>query len=140
MENKSFTLQEAGLVIMVVGGATGAATALLGATAGRDAGIRVGSGIGIFSQGLGLFLSAVGDINDRGLTYGDFNPQAVRANLDASGKLLLGSGFMLGTVPIVLSLTLQDNKVLYGSTALLTVAGSACLGIAQDKGGLMNWK
>jgi hypothetical protein len=126
------TLQEVSLYIMISGGVGGA---ILGISASREIAPAAGSLI-LFSQGFGLLLSGVGDLKDREKTLGDLN---IRANLDASGKILLGNGLMLSSIPLIMSSPLEDNKLLYGGVGLLLVAGSACLGIAQDKGNLMNW-
>jgi hypothetical protein len=126
-------LQEAGLYIMVIGGASGTILGLVGPPAVSP----LAGSIILFSQGFGLLLSGVGDLRDREATLYDLN---IRANLDASGKILLGNGLMLTTVPLMMPLPLEDNKYLLTFILSLIASGSICLGLAQDKGNLMNWK
>jgi hypothetical protein len=135
MSRNRFTLQQAGVIIMMTGGITGAGTAIIGVGAGEKA-FRIGSSISLFTNGLGLILSGVGDLKDREKTLGELN---IRANLDASGKILLGNGLMLSSIPMIAPASFEDSKLLYAGIGLLLVSGSACLGIAQDKGSLMNW-
>ena len=127
------TLQQSAFYLMLTGGVVGTT---LGIFTPPEVSPLAGS-IVLFSQGFGLLLSGVGDLKDREATLYDLN---VRANLDASGKILLGNGLMLTTIPLMMPLPLEYNKFLLGFIASQIVAGSICLGLAQDKGNLLNWK
>jgi hypothetical protein len=134
MSARRVTVQQVGLLTMIVGGTLGGVMVVISNQNTFLA--QIGIGTILFSEGFGLILSGVGDLRDREATLATLN---ARANLDASGKILLGNGLMLSSIPVVLPLPLEDNKLLLGSIALLITAGSACLGVAQDKGKLI-WK
>jgi hypothetical protein len=134
MSARKTTLQQVGIITMIAGGTLGGVMVVISNQNTFLA--QIGIGTILFSEGFGLLLSGVGDLRDREATLATLN---ARANLDASGKILLGNGLMLSAIPVVMPIPLEDNKLLLSGIALLTVAGSACLGVAQDKGKLI-WK
>jgi hypothetical protein len=126
----------AGNAIMVGGGvfifALGAANS--GGGNGEAASRFFGTGIAII--GAGLTLTGIGSLMTRKGVFGDMY---TRANVDSSGRILLGTslfGIPL-TVALVSDPTIRRAGLIVGSG--LGAAGSVLLGSAQDIGGIINW-
>lgn len=127
----------AGNAIMVGGGvfifALGAANS--GAGNGEALGRFLGTGIGII--GAGLTLTGIGSLMTRKGAFGDMY---TRANVDSSGRILLGAG--LFGIPLTFALvsdpTIRRAGLVIGNG--LGAGGSLLLGSAQDIGGIVKWE